>query len=106
MVNHYDWKIHKILDEARTVYICPARGNSKLYTQLELYVELMTQNKTVKVIRSEDVKKDIKRLSSVPDFDLEFMLENQAKYEMFADYIHENWRDCSFKFVDCFPCYL
>jgi hypothetical protein len=52
----------------------------------------MTQNKNVKVIRVEDVEKAVDRFKSVPDFDLEFALERQAKYEAFADYIHENWK--------------
>lgn len=85
-VNHYDWKIHRILDKDRTIYICPARGCGHTYTQLELYAELMTQNKNVKVIRVEDVEKAIDRFKSVPDFDLEFVLERQAKYGMFVDY--------------------
>ena len=55
--NKYDWKIHKILDETKRVYICPARGNSKLYNQLELYVDLFTQKKDIHVIRIEDLKK-------------------------------------------------
>lgn len=57
-MNNHEWKIHKIIDEAKRVYICPARGSSKSYTQLELYAELMAQNKEIKVIRAADVKKD------------------------------------------------
>lgn len=56
-MNHHDWKIHKILDEAKRVYICPARGNDKLYTQLELYSELMAQNKEIVLVRSADIPK-------------------------------------------------
>lgn len=55
--NHHDWKIHKILDEAKRVYICPARGNDKLYTQLELYTELMAQNKEITFMRKKDLPK-------------------------------------------------
>lgn len=55
--NHHDWKIHKILDETKRVYICPARGNDKLYTQLELYSELMAQNKEIIFVRSADLPK-------------------------------------------------
>lgn len=56
-MNSHEWKIHKILDEAKRVYIRPARGSGKIYTQLELYAELMAQNKDVKVIRAWDIKK-------------------------------------------------
>ena len=58
--NNHDWKIHRILDDARKVYICPARGNDKLYTQLELYAELMAQNKEIIFMRKKDLpKKDL-----------------------------------------------
>lgn len=56
-MNSHEWKIHKILEEAKRVYICPARGNNKVYTQLEMYVDLMAKNRDVKVIRAEDLKK-------------------------------------------------
>ena len=59
ILNKYDWKIHKILDEAKRVYILPARGNDKLYNQLELYVDLMTKNRDIKIIRVEDIEKFI-----------------------------------------------
>lgn len=47
MINHRDWKIHKRLIEATTVYIWPARGNSKPYTQLELYAELFSGGRRI-----------------------------------------------------------
>lgn len=43
--NHHDWKIHKILDEARRVYICPARGNCKPERTLRMYKELLEEGK-------------------------------------------------------------
>lgn len=55
--NRHDWKIHKILSKAKRVYVCPARGNDKLYTQLELYSELMAQNKENTFVRSTDLPK-------------------------------------------------
>lgn len=88
-MNHHDWKIHKILDETKRVYILPARGNDKLYTQLELYSELMTQNKEITIIRAEDVKKAVDKFRSISDFDLEFMLEKRAKYESYWNYLYE-----------------
>lgn len=55
--NNHDWKIHKILDETRRVYICPARGTNKVQTQLELYAELMDQGKEITLVRSKDSPK-------------------------------------------------
>ena len=90
-MNNHEWKIHKILDEAKRVYICPARGNCKSYTQLELYAELMAQNKDIKVIRSEDIKKAVDILRAKPepvlDYDLIDMLERTHRHELFNDYL-------------------
>ena len=90
-MNNHEWMIHKILDETKRVYICPARGNCKPYTQLEIYADLVTRNKDVKVIRVEDVKKvaDILRQkpTPVPDFDVMDMLERTHRYELFNDYV-------------------
>ena len=55
--NSHDWKIHKILDEAKRVYVCPARGTNKVQTQLELYAELMDQGKEIAFVRSKDLPK-------------------------------------------------
>lgn len=65
--NKYDWKIHKILDEAKRVYICPARGNGKLYNQLELYVDLMSKNRDIKIIRANDIKTAVNKFKYIPD---------------------------------------
>lgn len=90
-MNAHDWKIHKILDETKRVYIYPARGNDKFYAQLELYAELMTQNKEVRVIRAKDVKDIIDILKQkpkpVPDFDVIDALERTHRYELFNDYV-------------------
>lgn len=89
--NSHDWKIHKILDETKRVYILPARGNCKLHTQLELYVDLLTQKKDIKVIRAEDVKNAIDILRQkpkpVPDFDVIDILERTHRHELFNDYL-------------------
>ena len=90
--NKYDWKIHKILDEAKRVYICPARGNGKLYTQLELYADLFTnKKKDISVIRAEDIEKAIdifrQKAEAVPDFDVIDALERTHRYELFNDYL-------------------
>lgn len=70
--NNHDWKIHKILDETKRIYVYPARGNGKLYNQLELYVDLMTKNRDVKVIRADDVKKAVTLKYAITDKDLYF----------------------------------
>ena len=62
----HDWKIHKILDEAKRVYILPARGNCKL-SQLDLYAELATKNRDIKIIRAEDVKVAVDKFKYIPD---------------------------------------
>ena len=80
--NKYDWKIHKILSEANTVYTCPARGSDKVYTQLELYVDLMTTNRDIKIIRATDVETAIKMLSRQPSW-----------YGTFGVHIHERFND-------------
>ena len=65
-MNSHEWKIHRILDETKRVYILPARGNSKLYNQLELYADLFTQKKDIKVIRAEDSRFILATVPSVP----------------------------------------
>lgn len=99
MESYLDWKIHKKLDEARRVYICPARHNDKTYTQLELYAELMAQNKDIRIIRASDVKEAINKLKTEPvlDYDLEFELNRSHRYQLFGDWLHENYRDYSLK---------
>lgn len=81
--NHHDWKIHKILDEAKRVYIYPARGSDKPYNQLELYADLMTQSRDIRIIRATDVEKAIKLLSEQPSW---YDLFDTHLYELFNDY--------------------
>jgi hypothetical protein len=49
--HYFDWKIHKRLLDAgglgSSVYIMPARGQGKLYAQLELYAKLLAEGRTV-----------------------------------------------------------
>ena len=73
--NSHDWKIHKILSEAKGVYIYPARGNCKVRTQLELYAELMDQGKEITFVRSADLpKKDpFKIYKELLDLDKDFI---------------------------------
>lgn len=80
--NKYDWKIHKILDEAKRVYILPARGNDKLYNQLELYTDLTTKKRDIRIIRAEDVETAIKLLSKKPSW-----------YDAFGVHLHERFND-------------
>lgn len=83
--NKYDWKIHKILDEAKRVYILPARGSDKTYTQLELYSEFTTKNRDISIIRAKDVEEAIKLLSMKPSW-----------YESFGVHLHERFNDYYF----------
>ena len=122
-MNSREWKIHKILDETKRVYILPARANGKLYNQLELYADLFTQKKDISVIRASDVEKAIDILKQkpkpVPYFDVMDMLERTHRYELFNDYLVKSepkvilntttmdnpfwneWRTC-FGINDCF----
>ena len=80
--NKHDWKIHKILDEAKRVYICPARGNDKLHSQLELYADLMAKNRDISIIRVTDIEKAIELLSIQPSW-----------YDAFPVHLHEHFND-------------
>lgn len=55
--NNHDWKIYKILGEAKRVYICPARGNCKPERTLKMYEELIEEGKEVITVRSTDLPK-------------------------------------------------
>lgn len=55
--NHHDWKIHKILDENKRIYICPARGNGKPERTLRIYKELLEEGKEVVITRLADISK-------------------------------------------------
>lgn len=87
--NNHDWKIHKILDETKRIYVYPARGNDKLYNQLELYVDLMTKNRDVKVIRADDVKKAINFKDVITDKDLYFNTVSPWRRDTLDKYFEE-----------------
>lgn len=57
MLNHHDWKIHRRLEEARKVYICPARGNCKSERTREMYEDLIKQGKEITFVRSDNLPK-------------------------------------------------
>ena len=82
-----DWNIHRKLDETRRVYVMPARGNDKTYTQLELYSELMTQNKEVRVIRAEDIRKAVEALKKdpLPDPTYELWTNRDSELHRYLD---------------------
>ena len=86
-----DWNIHKKLDETRRVYVCPARANAKTYTQLELYSELMAQNKEVKVIRAEDIRKAVDALKRepTPDPTYEIWTNRDSELHRYLDDLYE-----------------
>lgn len=54
MESSVDWKIHRRLVEARTVYLTIPRGSGKLHRQLELYSELQAAGKKVVFVEGED----------------------------------------------------
>lgn len=87
--NKYDWKIHKILDETKRIYVYPARGNGKFYAQLELYADLIAQNKDIKVIRADDVKKVINFKDIITDKDLYFNTVSPWRRDALDKYFEE-----------------
>lgn len=54
---YVDWKIHKKLDEARSIYICPARADGKYLRTLRMYQELMDSGKKLVFVRPEPYSK-------------------------------------------------
>lgn len=90
-----DWNIHKKLGETRRVYVMPARANDKTYTQLELYSELMTQNKEVKVIRAEDIRKAVELLKRDPILDPAYELWTNRDSELHR-YLDELYKEDDF----------
>lgn len=93
-MNKHDWKIHKILDETRRVYVCPARGTNKVQTQLELYAELMDQGKEITFVRSKDLpKKDpFKVYKELLDMDLICNREPPWLQDYFDKYFEEEMK--------------
>lgn len=94
-----DWKIRKKLDETRRVYVMPARANDKTYTQLELYSELMTQNKEIKVIRAEDIRKAVELLKRdpTPEPAYEIWTNRYSDLHRYVDELYEEMMQESFK---------
>ena len=103
--NNHDWKIHKILDETRRVYVYPARGNNKVQTQLELYAELMEQGKEVMVLRSADLPKkdpfkihhellDMHLICNIEPYWLQDAIDKHFEEEMkkYLKKDRENWK--------------
>lgn len=92
--NKHDWKIHKILDETRRVYVCPARHNDKTYTQLELYAELMDQGKEITFVQSKDLpKKDpFKVYKQLLDMDMICNREPSWLQDYFDKYFEEEMK--------------
>lgn len=88
-INHYDWRIHRKLDEARRVYICPARGNGKLERTREMYEDLLDQGKEITFVRAADLpKKDpLKIHKELLDMDLCYHREPSWFEKMIDDYL-------------------
>lgn len=52
-MNCVDWKIHRKLDEARSIYIYPARGEGKT----QVLLDLIDSGKKVHVVTKADIQK-------------------------------------------------
>lgn len=87
MINHHDWKIHKILDEAKRVYICPARGNGKPERTLRMYKELLEEGKEIVVVRSADISKKDSKIGRRALLNLDMDLICNSKYPWIQDAI-------------------
>ena len=94
-----DWNIHKKLDETRRVYVMPARANNKTYAQLELYSELMAQNKEIKVIRAEDIRKAVELLKRdpTPDPAYELWTNRDSELHRYLDELYKEQMNEFFK---------
>lgn len=57
MESSIDWKIHKRLDQGRTVYLALPRGSGKTWRMLELYEELVAAGKRVVFVKPEQILK-------------------------------------------------
>lgn len=55
--NPHEWKIHRLLKEAKRVYILPARGNCKPERTLRMYKELLEEGKEIVLVHSTDLPK-------------------------------------------------
>ena len=96
-----DWNIRKKLDETRRVYVMPARSNDKTYTQLELYSELRAQNKEIKVIRAEDIRKAVETLKRdpTPDPTYEIWTNRDSELHRYLDELYEEMMQESFEIL-------
>ena len=77
----------------------PARANDKTYTQLELYSELMAQNKEIKVIRASDIRKagEALKRDPTPDPTYEIWTNRDSGLHRYLDELYEEMMEESFK---------
>lgn len=57
MESSIDWRIHRKLDQARTVYLTMPRCSGKTWRMLELYEELIAAGKRVVFVKPEQILK-------------------------------------------------
>lgn len=96
--SHADWEIHRKLDEARTVYIYPARGSGRTKPLYELVDDLMKSGKKVRFARSADLPKktiDVEQLKRTTR-DLDLWVESKWN-KLIDDYIYEQFQQQLFK---------
>lgn len=69
-----DWKIAKKLLDAgglgSVVYIMPARGQGKMWAQLDLYAKLLSEGRTVVYGRPNEPRRCISYIDSMLDYDI------------------------------------
>ena len=72
--HYFDWKIHKRLLDAgglgSTVCIMPARGQGKMWAQLELYAKLLSEGRTVICGRPDKKRRAVSWTDCVIDYDI------------------------------------
>ena len=69
-----DWKIHRKLDEARRIYIYPARGSGK--SQIEQLFDLIDSGKDVYVMTKADIPKRIPSMEQIKETILDWDLQD------------------------------
>lgn len=72
--HYFDWKIHKRLLDAgglgSSVYIMPARGQGKMWAQLELYAKLLSEGRTVFCGRPNEPRRGFAYAGGIIDYDI------------------------------------
>lgn len=95
MITSNEWKIHKKLQDAKTVYICPARGCDKSQRELKMYENLLEDGYNVKVVRTQ--KQEPVRLSRE---DIERIRDAIVDYDLYSNIVSPMYRDSIDTFIE------